>query len=177
MASAPLPHSSAGWKTKRTVPSKPPSSASSLGRPEQHGRVAVMAAGVHDAGILRAIGLVSLLGDAQGIHVRPERDRPIAAAAFQRADDARAADAFDDLVEAEFPQLWRRRRPLCASPRSRTRDGRADRAARQSFLAWSACRSMVMRLSFRCESANDVEQDIGSRDEIRHRRCVRADYG
>ena len=33
MASAPLPHSSAGWNTKRTVPSKPPSAARSLAAP------------------------------------------------------------------------------------------------------------------------------------------------
>ena len=73
--------------------------------PEQHGRVAVMAAGVHRAGILRTIALRTLFGDAQGIHVGPERDCPIAAAAFERADDARAAHALGDLVEAELPQF------------------------------------------------------------------------
>ena len=76
-----------------------------LGRPEQHGGVAVMAAGVHRAGVLRTVGLRSLFGDAQGVHVGPERNRSVAAAAFQRADDARAADALGHLVEAELPQL------------------------------------------------------------------------
>ena len=76
-----------------------------LRRAEQHGGVAVMAAGVHRAGILRAVVLRALFGDAQGIHVGPQRDGPVAAAAFERADDAGAAHAFGDLVEAELPQL------------------------------------------------------------------------
>ena len=67
--------------------------------------MAVVAAGVHRAGAPGAVVLRSLFVDAQGVHVGAERDGPIAAAAFERADDAGAAHALGDVVEAELPQL------------------------------------------------------------------------
>src|SRR5262245_58207138 len=51
------------------------------------------------------IVLRALFGDAQGIHVGPERNRPVAAAAFERADNASATHALGNLVETELPQL------------------------------------------------------------------------
>jgi hypothetical protein len=82
---------------------KPSLLSQQFGSSEQHGGVAVMAAGVHRARVLRPIVPRALFGDAQGVHVGPERDGPIAAAAFERANDTRAAHTFDDLVEAELP--------------------------------------------------------------------------
>src|SRR5918993_755289 len=64
-----------------------------------------MAAGMHRAWVLRTVLLRALFGDAQGIHVGPERNRPFAIAAFERADDAGSADALGHLVEAELPQF------------------------------------------------------------------------
>ena len=80
-----------------------------LRRTEQHRRVAVMAAGMHDARVLRAIGHVRLFGDAQGVHIGPKRDRPVAIAALQRADDARAANTFDNVIKPNSRSLRRRR--------------------------------------------------------------------
>ncbi|KQU91328.1 hypothetical protein ASD12_26650 [Mesorhizobium sp. Root102] len=64
-----------------------------------------MAAGMHDAGIAGTVRCVGLLGDAQCIHVGPERNCSVAAAALQRADDAGAANALGDIIEAELTQL------------------------------------------------------------------------
>ena len=74
-------------------------------RSEQHSRVTVMAAGMHRAGILRAVVLRPLFGDAQGVHIGPERDGPVAAAAFERADDPGTTHAFGNFIEAELPQF------------------------------------------------------------------------
>ena len=44
------------------------------GRAEEHGGVAVMAAGVHDAGILRGEGSAALFFEGQRVDIRPEDD-------------------------------------------------------------------------------------------------------
>ena len=75
-------------------------------RAEQHGGVAVMAAGMHVARRVGSVGLAGRLGDRQRVHVGAQADgRPVAVPAADHADDAGAADAGHDLVAAEFPQL------------------------------------------------------------------------
>jgi hypothetical protein len=75
-ASPPPPPSSAGWKimTGRAV------EVARLGEvlrgAEQHGRVPVMAAGMHEAGVLRLVGRIRRLRDRQRVHVRPQARRP-----------------------------------------------------------------------------------------------------
>ena len=63
------------------------------GRAQQHGHVAVVAAGVHGAGNLRAIGRLADLLHRQAVQVGPERDRPRPATAAQRAHDTGAGQA------------------------------------------------------------------------------------
>ena len=81
-------------------------------RPQQHGGVTVMAAGVHQAlrpGSVRQIGR---LLDRQRVHIRPQPDHlhvtvaggPVA---LDDADDAGAAETGHNLVAAEFPQTVR----------------------------------------------------------------------
>ena len=144
MASAPRPHSSAGWKRKRTVPSKPPLGGEDLRRAEQHGGVAVVAAGVHQPGVPGAVGAVPQLLDAERVHVGAERDRAAGGAAAQRTDDADPTDPLDDLVEPETPELVGDERGGARSARTRTRGGRGGRAARPSSRrrrteAWCSC--------------------------------------
>src|SRR5262245_34132933 len=76
-----------------------------LRRAEQHGGVAVVAAGVHQPGAPGAVGAVPQLLDAERVHVGAERDRASGGAAAQRADDADPTDPLDDLVEPETPEL------------------------------------------------------------------------
>jgi hypothetical protein len=58
------------------------------GGAEQHGGVAVMAAGVHAPLMLRSVGEVVALIDRQRVHVGTQCDRPAAwEGAFERADD------------------------------------------------------------------------------------------
>ena len=77
-----------------------------FGRAEQHGGVAVVPAGVHEAGVLGGPGLAAGLRDWQRVHVGAQADdRPVAAAALDEGDDARAANAGLDPVAAEFLQL------------------------------------------------------------------------
>jgi hypothetical protein len=52
--SRPPPPSSAGWKIRFSVPSKPPCLRQVLRRGQQHGGVAVVAAGVHHAVVAAA---------------------------------------------------------------------------------------------------------------------------
>ena len=78
--------------------------------------MAVMAAGMHDAGVLRFIGMIDDLLDRKRVHVGAQPDR-LAAFRFAPLDDAhdaRATDPGHDLVDAEFLQLLRhqRRRPV-----------------------------------------------------------------
>ena len=76
-------------------------------RAEQHGGVAVMAAGVHLPGSLRPVGHIARLLDRQGVHVGPEADHPAGgdAPAPDDADNARAAKAGHHLVAAERLEL------------------------------------------------------------------------
>jgi hypothetical protein len=70
---------------------------------KEHGRMAVMTAGVHQAGRLRAVRRVRLLLDGKRVHVgsQPNDLSAGAAPAFDDPDDARAADAGDHLVAAK----------------------------------------------------------------------------
>ena len=61
--------------------------------PQQHRGVAVMAAGMHLAGIFRGIGKVRLLLDRQRIHVGADADGAARRAVAEGADDARPGDA------------------------------------------------------------------------------------
>ncbi len=77
-----------------------------LRRAEQHGRMAVMAAGMHLAGGRRGPGPAACFGDRQGVHVGPEPDGAARAAiAADEADDPGPAEAGHDFVNAEFPQF------------------------------------------------------------------------
>ncbi len=67
--------------------------------------MAVMAAGMHQAGRHRRIGSRNALEDRQGVHVRPETDRAISGrAALDDPDDAGPADPRDDFVASERAQ-------------------------------------------------------------------------
>jgi hypothetical protein len=74
------------------------------GRGQQHGGVAVVAAGVHAAVVLRAVREVVLLLQRQRVQVGAQADGALAVAAAQHADDAGAGDAGVHL-EAPFAQL------------------------------------------------------------------------
>lgn len=58
------------------------------GRPQETGRVDVMAAGVHSPGIPRPPGNFPFLLHGQGIHVRPEQHRPPGLFPFEESGDA-----------------------------------------------------------------------------------------
>jgi len=62
------------------------------GGAEQHGRVAVMAAGVHAVGRLRPVREFVGLLHRQRVHVRPDPDRTAGAAIAERADQAGSGD-------------------------------------------------------------------------------------
>jgi hypothetical protein len=75
------------------------------GDADADGDVGVVAAGVHHAGRLRAVGDVVLLVDGQGVHVEAQQHRALAGqAALEQADHAGLADAALHLVAegAEF---------------------------------------------------------------------------
>ena len=79
-----------------------------LGGPEQHRGVAVVAAGVHLAWILRLVGQARRLLDRQRIHVRAQPDGAGGTLPLPAADDtdhAGAADAGHHLVAAEALEL------------------------------------------------------------------------
>ena len=83
-----------------------------LCRAKQHGGVAVMAAGMHDACVLRGIGRAGLLQDRQRVHVGAQADRALRRAVpADHADHAGARQAGDDLVDAE-----RRSASSCTTP-------------------------------------------------------------
>ena len=71
---------------------------------EQGGGVAIVAAGMHDAGVLRGVGLAGVLGDRQGVEFGAQADGAVAGAAAQGADDAGAGDALVHL-QAERAKL------------------------------------------------------------------------
>ena len=60
---------------------------------EQRGGVDVVAAGVHQAGIVLANGRPDVLLDRQRVHVGPDGEHRARATALNQADDARLADA------------------------------------------------------------------------------------
>jgi hypothetical protein len=69
-----------------------------LGRAQQHGRMAVVPAGMHDAGPPAAVGQARLLLDGQRVHVGAQAYGARAAAALQAAHQAGHAQAALDLV-------------------------------------------------------------------------------
>jgi len=82
---------------------KPPSLGQIARRAQQHGGMAVVAAGVHGVGVDRAIGPVGQFLDRQGVHVCAQADA-IAGAVAQDADHAGLPDSFDHLIDAEATQ-------------------------------------------------------------------------
>ncbi len=111
IARPPPSFSSAGWKMKCTVPSKSRRLGEMPRRAEQHGRVAVVAAGVHAAFVARAMRELVLLVDVQRVHVGAQADRARTRARAQRADHAGAADAAMDFeTEGREPVGHERRR-------------------------------------------------------------------
>ncbi|KAF5290194.1 hypothetical protein FQR65_LT20678 [Abscondita terminalis] len=94
-----------GWKIRFRVPSNSPCCPGWMRRRQQHGRVAVVAAGVHDAFVAAAVsrpwaswmGSASMSARSQGLAAR---------AAPQPADHAGAAQAAFDLI-APFGQALR----------------------------------------------------------------------
>ena len=81
------------------------------GRAQQHGGVAVMTAGMHQARRLGGMGQIGRLLDRQRVHVGAKPDHlDLALAglpALDDADDAGLAKAGGDLVAAEFAQAVR----------------------------------------------------------------------
>ena len=75
-----------------------------LSRAQQHRGVAVMAAGMHQAGVLAGVRQVGRLLDRQGVHVGAQADGGLAVAVAQHADHAGLADAAMHL-DAPFLQL------------------------------------------------------------------------
>jgi hypothetical protein len=73
-------------------------------RSQQHGCMAVMAAGMHLAFMARAVVEVVGLDDRQRVHIGPQPDGLLAIADPKRADDAGGAEAAMNL-HAEFFQL------------------------------------------------------------------------
>ena len=67
--------------------------ASTVADAEQDRRVAVVAAGVHDAGVLRCEGQPGLLLDGQRVHVGAHRERRPGPPADEPRHDARARRA------------------------------------------------------------------------------------
>lgn len=67
------------------------------GGPEEHGDVPVVAAGVHGPGVGGRVLHSAFLGDRERIQLRAQPHDPARASASQRADDACATDARDDL--------------------------------------------------------------------------------
>jgi len=68
-----------------------------------HAAIQAVPLGAHLAGE----GDVHLLGDRQGVHVRPQRHDRAGAPALQRADHPGVGDLLHDLVEAERAQVIR----------------------------------------------------------------------
>ncbi len=96
--------------------------AQELRRPQQHRRVPVVAAGVHDTRHRRGVGHLRLFLDWQGIELGTQPDGTPTRATAQHAHHTRAADALVHL-EAERPQPLRheRRRPMLAKAQLRLR--------------------------------------------------------
>ena len=138
IARPPPSFSSAGWKMNCTVPSKRRVLGQVARRAEQHGGVAVVAAGVH-AAVVAASG--ARTRSSRGWAARPCRragrwrgDR----AGAQHADDAGAAEAAMHFEPERREPVGDQRR-ACALPRRRFPDGRGGRGATPS------CRRAAVR--------------------------------
>ena len=93
IAWAPPRPSSAGWKMKLTVPLKFARFGEVFRGAQQHGGVAVMAAGMHAAWELCWRRAAGGLLHRQRVHVGAQADRGLPVAVPQHADDAGLADA------------------------------------------------------------------------------------
>ena len=100
---AAAPFSSAGWKTKCTVPRKGLWRASG-GRAEQHGGVAVVPAGVHLAGAGGGVRSAAELLHIERVEVGAQRDAGALAVA-QGADHAGGGQAAVDLDPHQFERM------------------------------------------------------------------------
>ena len=107
-------------------------------RAEEHRRVAVVAARVHLAFVLRRVRDAGLLVDVQRVEVRAQADRILRSAVPQHADHAGAGEARCALRARMRAACPRRTRPS-PSPRTRSRD------ARGCGDAMSACRRRARR--------------------------------
>ena len=91
MRAPPWP-SSPGWKKNRTPPGELAAAVGQqAGGAGQHGRVGVVAAGVHGAVDLGGEVEPGVLGHRQGVHVAPQQDRRAGPAAVEVGDDRRLA--------------------------------------------------------------------------------------
>ena len=77
----------------------------SLRRTEQYGRVAVVAARMHDAFVRARVREPRLFGDRKRVHVGTDTDLSRADADLQPADDTGAADAFGHFVTPRLELL------------------------------------------------------------------------
>ena len=74
-----------------------------LGGAQQHGRVGVVAAGMHDPGVVGLEGMFDLLLDGQRVHVRPNaNDRPVGGP--DGGGHPGPADLGPDVLRADFGQ-------------------------------------------------------------------------
>ncbi len=96
MLFAPPPPSSAGWNTRCTVPVQRRVLLQQRRGTEQRRGVAVVAAGMHHAGIAGGIGQTGGFGDRQRVHVGAQADAAVGLAATDRGHHAMAADAGDE---------------------------------------------------------------------------------
>ncbi len=140
MLFAPPPPSSAGWNTSCTVPAQDVSCRQQRRGAEQRRGVAVMAAGMHHAGIAGGVGQAGGFSDRQRVHVGAQADAAVGLAAADRRHHAMAADAGDER-NAEFAQ-----------PGADEGGGALARAAsvRDARAGGGASRSMFLRVSFPC---------------------------
>ena len=120
--------SSAGWNTRRTVPSSPSAaSASARPAPSTAARVDVVAARVADPVDLRPVGHVLLVVERQRVDVGAQDDHgPLAPADV--ADQA-GADSSNLRRQPRSGRAVRRAARWCGAPAGRARGGRAGRGA------------------------------------------------
>ena len=78
-----------------------------FGRPQQHRRMTVMAAGMHLARMGAGVGHAGFFGDGQRIHIRTQAHRGPLALTIDDRDDAGLGDPLVQLIDAEFAQTRR----------------------------------------------------------------------
>ena len=106
MISPPPPCSSAGWEDDIDRAGEVAGFGEVARRPEQHRRVTVVTAGMHDTRMGRSIGKAGLLDDGQRVDIGPEADRGYGGLPTpDDADDARAGDTCHDFVDSEIAKL------------------------------------------------------------------------